>query len=123
MIKTRIAGTAALVTFGLAALGGTALAVAAPSSAAFVELQCASSCHIRNHAAPGKPRTTTTPGNATATSKVGSAPAPGPTSSNNGPISKVGSAPTSNVSGRWTPGDPVEDPNNRGVLDPRSGPS
>jgi hypothetical protein len=34
MIKTRIAGTAAVLTFGLAALGGTALAVAAPSNAA-----------------------------------------------------------------------------------------
>ena len=34
MIKTRIAGTTALVTFGLAALGGTALAVAAPGNAA-----------------------------------------------------------------------------------------
>ena len=34
MIKTRIAHTTALVTFGLAALGGTALAVAAPGNAA-----------------------------------------------------------------------------------------
>ena len=33
MFKTRIAGTAALFTFGLAALGGTALAVAAPGNA------------------------------------------------------------------------------------------
>jgi hypothetical protein len=34
MIKTRIAGTATVFTFGLAALGGTALAVAAPGNAA-----------------------------------------------------------------------------------------
>ena len=34
MIKTRIASTTALFTFGLAALGGTALAVAAPGNAA-----------------------------------------------------------------------------------------
>ena len=33
MIKTRIAGTAALFTFGLAALGGTVVAVAAPAYA------------------------------------------------------------------------------------------
>jgi hypothetical protein len=33
MIKTRIAGTAALVTFGLAALGGAAVAIAAPANA------------------------------------------------------------------------------------------
>ena len=33
MFKTRIASTAALFTFGLAALGGTALAVAAPGNA------------------------------------------------------------------------------------------
>ena len=33
MIKTRIAGTAALFTFGLAAIGGTALVVAAPGYA------------------------------------------------------------------------------------------
>ena len=33
MIKTRIAGTAAVFTFGLAAIGGTALAVAAPGNA------------------------------------------------------------------------------------------
>ena len=34
MIKTRIASTAALATFGLAALGGTALTIAAPANAA-----------------------------------------------------------------------------------------
>ena len=34
MIKTRIAHTTALLTFGLAALGGTALAIAAPGNAA-----------------------------------------------------------------------------------------
>jgi hypothetical protein len=33
MIKTRIAGAAALVTFGLAALGGTAVAIATPAGA------------------------------------------------------------------------------------------
>ena len=33
MIKTRIASTAALFTFGIAALGGTALVVAAPGNA------------------------------------------------------------------------------------------
>ena len=33
MIKTRIAGTAAIVTFGLAALGGTVVAIAAPANA------------------------------------------------------------------------------------------
>ena len=33
MIKTRIASTAALATFGLAALGGTALTIAAPANA------------------------------------------------------------------------------------------
>jgi hypothetical protein len=33
MIKTRIASTAALFTFGLAALGGTVVAIAAPASA------------------------------------------------------------------------------------------
>ena len=34
MIKTRIAGTAALFSFGLAAIGGTVLTVAAPANAA-----------------------------------------------------------------------------------------
>ena len=34
MIKTRIASTAALATFGLAAIGGTALTIAAPANAA-----------------------------------------------------------------------------------------
>jgi hypothetical protein len=34
MIKTRIASTAALCTFGLAALGGAALTIAAPANAA-----------------------------------------------------------------------------------------
>jgi hypothetical protein len=34
MIKTRIASTAALFTFGLAAIGGTVLTVAAPANAA-----------------------------------------------------------------------------------------
>ena len=34
MIKTRIAGTAALFTFGFAAIGGTALTIAAPANAA-----------------------------------------------------------------------------------------
>ena len=33
MIKTRIAGTAALFTFGLAAIGGTALTIATPAYA------------------------------------------------------------------------------------------
>jgi hypothetical protein len=33
MIKTRIAGTAALFTFGIAALGGAAVAIAAPANA------------------------------------------------------------------------------------------
>ena len=33
MIKTRIAGTAAIFTFGLAALGGTVVAIAAPANA------------------------------------------------------------------------------------------
>jgi hypothetical protein len=34
MIKTRIAGTAAVFTFGLAALGGAVVAIAAPANAA-----------------------------------------------------------------------------------------
>jgi hypothetical protein len=34
MIKTRFAGTAAVFTFGLAALGGTVVAIAAPANAA-----------------------------------------------------------------------------------------
>jgi hypothetical protein len=34
MIKTRIASTAALATFGVAAIGGTALTIAAPANAA-----------------------------------------------------------------------------------------
>ena len=34
MIKTRIASTAALFTFGVAALGGTVVAIAAPADAA-----------------------------------------------------------------------------------------
>ena len=34
MIKNRIAGTAAIFTFGLAALGGTVVAIAAPANAA-----------------------------------------------------------------------------------------
>ena len=34
MIKTRIASTAALFTFGVAALGGTVVAIAAPANAA-----------------------------------------------------------------------------------------
>ena len=33
MIKTRVAGTAAIFTFGLAALGGTVVAIAAPANA------------------------------------------------------------------------------------------
>ena len=33
MIKTRIAGAAAVFTFGLAALGGTVVAIAAPANA------------------------------------------------------------------------------------------
>ena len=33
MIKTRIAGTAAVLTFGLAAVGGTVVAIAAPANA------------------------------------------------------------------------------------------
>lgn len=73
MIKTRIAGTAALVTFGLAALGGAVLTVAAPANAA--------------PAASGTTSDTTSTG---PTSKVGSTPTSG--------VNSTGGAKTSSAS-------------------------
>lgn len=86
MIKTRIAGTAALLTFGLAAIGGSALAVAAPASAA--------------------PAASDSTSGSTPTSKVGNGRQPGDatTGSANGPADAVnstsGTIPTTGGSAR-----------------------
>ncbi len=88
MIKTRIASTAALFTFGLAALGGTVVAIAAPAN---TESQSpadkvAAGQPLRKVALDAMPVSTVDKLRVRTTSP------------NAGPISKVGSAPTSSVS-------------------------
>lgn len=52
MIKTRIAGAAAIVTVGLAALGGTVVAIAAPANAATETITSPDNTSMRGTAGP-----------------------------------------------------------------------
>ena len=110
MIKSRIAGTAALVTFGLAALGGTVTAIAAPANAAPASSGNTSSSDTSS-ASPTSDKTST-PDTSTSRAPSGQATtSPGPQDVlpyldetrrklglQTGSTSKVGSAPSSSVS-------------------------
>ncbi len=52
MIKTRIAGAATILTIGLAALGGTVVAIAAPAGAATETVNSPDNTSMRGTAAP-----------------------------------------------------------------------
>jgi hypothetical protein len=90
MIKTRIASTAAIFTFGLAALGGAVVSVAAPANAA-------PAAPLAQHTVGSTPAT---PGPRGDAGEGGEDPAPrmgpgpidrGTTSPSAGPTSKIGS--------------------------------
>ncbi|WP_319432501.1 hypothetical protein [Mycobacterium sp. RTGN5] len=85
MTKTRIASTAALFTFGLAALSGIALAVAAPGNADTGASSSSGSSSTSSSSTSGTKSDTKT------ATKSGT---PSPSA---GPTSKLGSAPTSGV--------------------------
>jgi hypothetical protein len=104
MIRTRIAGTAAVFTFGLAALGGTALSIAGPANAAPSNEHTAGSTSTSSHT--GSPSTPSRQAHLIPGFKPsreahlipGVKPYPIATGSSNGPTSTVGSTPTSDVS-------------------------
>jgi hypothetical protein len=89
MLKTRIAGTAALFAFGLAAIGGTVLTIAAPANAAPSDAGTSSSA---SGASPSGP--TATSGTASGNAPAGSASGSPSAASSSGSTAKFAGAPS-----------------------------